>query len=118
MQYNSGYNIYIEIDETSETGVRIYDGHTRKELKQYLRKSNTGRRYYAVMIHGKPTYVHRLVCYTYHSNDYLKMRRGGLSSNNIIAHHINNNPYDNRPDNLTWLDRKQHAAVHNLKGGH
>jgi hypothetical protein len=31
------------------------------------------------------------------------------------VHHISNNGYDNRPENLIWLKRAQHAKIPNIK---
>lgn len=34
--------------------------------------------------------------------------------NKEIVHHINGNPLDNRLENLMWVTRSQHRAIHNI----
>lgn len=32
-----------------------------------------------------------------------------------VIHHIDNNGYDNRPENLIWLTKKEHGQIHSSK---
>ena len=36
-----------------------------------------------------------------------------VCSENLCVHHINHNPFDNRPENLQWLCEKAHNEIHN-----
>lgn len=36
-----------------------------------------------------------------------------VCSENLCVHHINHNPFDNRPENLQWLCEKAHHEIHN-----
>ena len=47
--------------------------------------------------------VHRLVALTWLGDDYDKSKE---------VHHINFNSYDNRVDNLKWLDKGTHEKLH------
>lgn len=36
-------------------------------------------------------------------------------TDDLVVHHINQNPYDNRLENLAIMSRRQHARHHKLK---
>ena len=60
--------------------------------------------YIVLYINGQSVYLHRLVAYTWLKN--LK--------NKTDLHHINRNKLDDRPSNLVWVTKDQHAKCHNL----
>ena len=55
------------------------------------------------------TYVYRMVAETFKNIDNIKK----LSPNvQYEVHHINNNGYENTPENLIWLTKEQHTYIH------
>lgn len=50
--------------------------------------------------------IHRLVAEAFISNP----------NNYEIVHHIDHNPENNRVDNLVWMDKREHQALHNVEG--
>lgn len=109
------YNMYYDVDviiNDDDTPAIMYNG---KVLKQYLKKSNTGRNYYIVDVpkHGEQ-YVHRLVAYTYLKDKYIYKRRIYGIHERLVVDHINENSHDNRLSNLNWLTHGQNIKKINL----
>jgi hypothetical protein len=80
-------------------GKRIYKTAPRlgSEEKASTGRKNSGRR---MIVHrlGKTYKVHRLVCEAFH---------GPPPSEKHIVLHLNEEPTDNRPENLRWGTRKE-----------
>lgn len=73
------------------------DARGRSRLKRgwELKPLDNGKGYYRVCINGKMYYIHRLVAQAFIPNP-----------NNLSeVNHINENPADNRADNLEWCTR-------------
>ena len=68
-----------------------------------IRRPNMHGRYPHVSI-GKDRGVHKLVCAAF----------WGVPKPNQICHHLDGNKFNNRPDNLIWLDRAEHPAYDRL----
>ncbi len=58
-------------------------------------------------------YVYRLVAETWLKKDPAQEKEifDGTNANNWEVHHITNNGYDNKPENLIWLKRKLHNLI-------
>ena len=53
----------------------------------------------------KTEWVHRLVALTWLKEDYKKNEKN-------IVHHLNRNSFDNKADNLIWVDLEDHLYLH------
>lgn len=71
------------------------DGKVFKELGST--KGNDG--YHHCTINGKQIRRHILVCETFN----------GLNTNGYIVRHLNGNPGDDRPENLSWGTQKENC---------
>ena len=102
IRYNKGYDVYVVNDD----GV-IFILYKGQILQQYVRKSNTGRQYYIVNIpdHGEQ-YVHKLVAYAFYPDKYAGLAQKGIKP---VVDHIDNNPFNNNPNNLQWVTRSENA---------
>lgn len=93
--------------DVSNYGRIRYEGNV---LTQFEKGEGDG--YLQVKIPGVGTkLVYQLVIETYKSVDE-------LSKNNYTGyqvHHINENGHENTPENLIWLTKEQHNAVHHYK---
>jgi hypothetical protein len=74
-------------------------------LEQYDPKNNG---YLFVDINGTPEKVYRLVAETWIAKP--DQGEGSIPYNTV--HHISNNGYDNRVENLMWVTAWQHAMIH------
>ncbi len=61
----------------------------------------------------KLEYVYQLVAETWLEKDEEGQKEFG--NDRWEVHHITNNGYDNRPENLIWLKQRLHQAIHALK---
>lgn len=77
---------------------------TGKEALMYTRKNKIGRIVVRLSKNGKYYYptVHRLVALAFIPN----------TENKPEVHHIDKNPLNNCVDNLMWVTKKEHAALH------
>lgn len=102
IRYNPGYDVYVVNDD----GV-IFILYKGQILQQYTRKSNTGRSYNIVNIkdHGEQ-YVHKLVAFAFYPEQYYELRKQGIKP---VVDHIDNNPFNNDPNNLQWVTRSENA---------
>ena len=62
------------------------------------RLNKGGSKHIHVTIAGKEREIHRFIC----------AARWGIPRKGQECHHLNGNKFDNRPDNLIWLDREEH----------
>lgn len=60
---------------------------------------------YLILKGSKSNYVYRLVAKAFFSREEFKGKQ---------IHHINNNGYDCRPENLILLEKEEHELVHNF----
>ena len=84
------------------------DGHIRNNKGKILKfkyspydrtgPSTHGGNYYHVSIGGKDRNVHLLVCAAF----------WGMPEPGQVCHHFDGNRFNNRPENLIWLDPKEH----------
>jgi DNA gyrase subunit B len=83
-------------------------GDSSKDLK---------RRYLSVYEQGKKVPVHKIVMKDQHPKKYKKYKNAniGVIGGAIQIHHINDNPLDNRPENLQFLSRDEHYGLHGRK---
>lgn len=63
--------------------------------------SSSGNGYKQIWFHGKHCSVHRLVCSAFH---------GLAPEGKSQVDHINRTRYDNRPENLHWVDRSENST--------
>lgn len=67
---------------------------------KFLKPLNNKRGYYYVSLFGKPKYIHRLIAQTYLTNPEGK----------LFINHKDNNPSNNKIDNLEWCTAKENTA--------
>lgn len=88
--------------EASNLGrIRKINGNIIKQVDA-PEKINKG---YLVLNEYKSIYVYQLVAKAFFSREEFKGKQ---------IHHINNNGYDCRPENLILLEKDQHSIVHNF----
>ncbi len=88
--------------EASNLGrIRNINGNIIKQVDA-PEKINKG---YLVLNEYKSIYVYQLVAKAFFSREEFKGKQ---------IHHINNNGYDCRPENLILLEKGQHSIVHNF----
>lgn len=78
-------------------GERIYKTKPRYGTKTVPFKGSPYE-YYGIVIWGKPYKVHRLICEAFH---------GSATFDRAVVMHLDDNPQNNRPDNLEWGTQKE-----------
>jgi hypothetical protein len=101
---------YNESVEVSQYG-RICKARKNKEKdKVIILKQTLFGKYYVIEDPNnkeKIERVHRLVALTWKKDEYKK-------GEDLVVHHIDYNPANNRADNLKWLPREEHMKVHGI----
>ena len=98
--------------EMPNGGTRIYRGTPQYGYEDKTASGRDGvpkRRTIYIGRYKKTFKVHRLVCEAFH---------GAQPNKNSVVMHLNENPSDNRPENLFWGTQKQNLNMPQIKEYH
>ena len=74
-----------------------------------ISRPNMHGAYPRVNIAGRQPLIHKLVCAAF----------WGMPGPDQVCHHLDGNKFNNRPDNLIWVDRKDHPTWDRaMRAGH
>lgn len=96
------------IGEISNDGWFKYYNWCRTGKEKITRGSNTGDGHYAV----QTILVHRLVAKAFVP---IPERYEGITVDDLVVHHDDENPANNNADNLRWMTLAEHKALHASK---
>ncbi len=102
-EYNEWYNI-----PGLDNYLASKDGRIKNIKTNYVTTGSFTGNYYKVYINGKQTYVHRLICITFH---------GEPPDRSSVINHLDGNKLNNHYKNLEWSTHKlnnNHAINNNL----
>lgn len=98
--------------EVSNYGRIRYEGKILKQVDDENKKNGwlwLDCPEYKKLHHSDKAYVYQLVA------DAWLGPNPGKKGGYYHRHHINNNGYDNRPENLIWLTREEHNQIHSTR---
>ena len=99
---NNGLFKYLNFNRTGKEKITIGSKASNGHLKVCYCQDNK-RKTYA---------VHRLVAIAFVP---IPEKYKGIPIDKLDVHHINFIPWDNRPENLCWLTKTEHLALHKSK---
>lgn len=84
----------------------------KQVLQKFKNKPNKGHYICSLYYKGKPYryLVHRLVAEVFIP---IPEKYKDIPMKDLIVHHINENPEDNRVENLMWITKPEHQLLHN-----
>ena len=101
-EFIGGKTYYADTDGN----IRNAKGHKLKSMycdRTHVPSSHGGD-YPHFTISNRNYRIHKLVCAAF----------WGVPKPNQVCHHLDGNKFNNRPDNLIWLDRAEHPAYDRL----
>ncbi len=110
------YNIYIKKDECFTCDLGIGKNKKPSCISECLFRSHNQTDKITCIVtrsfrHGKSIHMRRgLLIWNYFNNKGFIFRP--TNSNGFILHHINQNQFDERPENLIMLTRSFHTSIH------